>query len=122
MKRAFYYLILILALIVMAAFAIANQQWIAEGVALSYDPTAPGAEATTLHLPMFLILFGVLALGVLIGGIAVWLKQGRFRRAARIAQVEAERSRNELDRLRSQAGPNAESRDSHAILPSSVPF
>lgn len=122
MKRAFYYLILILALIVMAAFAIANQQWIAEGVALSYDPTAPGAEATTLHLPMFLILFGVLALGVLIGGIAVWLKQGRFRRAARIAQVEAERSRNELDRLRSQAGPNAESRDSHTALPSSVPF
>lgn len=122
MKRAFYYLILVLALIVMAAFAIANQQWIAEGVALSYDPTAPGAEATTLHLPMFLILFGVLALGMLVGGIAVWLKQGRFRRAARIAQVEAERSRNELDRLRSQSVAAGESRDSHTALPSSVPF
>ncbi|MFC2252792.1 LapA family protein [Labrys portucalensis] len=122
MKRLFYYFILVLALIVMAAFAIANKQWIAEGVALSYDPSAPGAEATTLHLPMFLILFGVLIIGMLIGGITVWLKQSRFRRAARVAQVEAERHRNELDRLRSQATPAAESRDSHAVLPSSVPF
>ena len=122
MKRLFYYFILVLALIVMAAFAIANKQWIAEGVALSYDPSAPGAEASTLHLPMFLILFGVLVIGMLIGGITVWLKQSRFRRAARVAQVEAERHRKELDRLRSQATPAAESRDSHAILPSSVPF
>jgi uncharacterized membrane-anchored protein YhcB (DUF1043 family) len=71
---------------------------------------------------MFLILFGVLLVGMLIGGITVWLKQSRFRRAARVAQVEVERNRNELDRLRSQAGPVPEARDSHAVLPSSVPF
>ncbi|WP_448949927.1 LapA family protein [Labrys neptuniae] len=122
MKRAFYYLILILALIVMAAFAIANKQWIAEDVGFSYDPSTPGAEATTLHLPMFLILFGVLAIGMLLGGIIVWLKQGRFRRAARVAQVEVERHRNELDRLRSQTAPAGEARSSQTALPSSVPF
>jgi Lipopolysaccharide assembly protein A domain len=120
MKRAFYYLILVLALLVVAGFGFANRQWIAQGVDLSYDPTNPGAVESTIHLPLFLILFGTLLVGMILGGITVWLKQGRFRRAARVAQVEVERHRNELDRLRSDA--NAESRDSHAIVPSSVPF
>ncbi|CAM5774709.1 hypothetical protein LMIY3S_04658 [Labrys miyagiensis] len=121
MKRAFYYLILVVALLVVAAFALANKQWIAQGVDLSYDPTRPGAVETTIHLPMFLVLFGVLLVGMILGGITVWLKQGRFRRAARVAQVEVERHRGEIDRLRSQANAS-ETREGQAMLPSSVPF
>ena len=121
MKRAFYYLVLLLALVVVAGFALANRQWIAQGIDLSYDPTNPGGVDSTIPLPMFLVLFGVLVIGMILGGITVWLKQGRFRRAARVAQVEVERHRNELDRLRSQGGAG-ETRDSQAILPSSVPF
>ena len=55
MKRLFYYFILVLALIVMAAFAIANKQWIAEGVALSKEESReivygmPYAEWQALH-------------------------------------------------------------------------
>ena len=121
MKRAFYYLVLLLALLVIAAFALANRQWIAQGVDLSYDPTRPGGAESTIHLPMFLVLFGVLLLGMILGGVTVWLKQGRFRRAARVAKVEAERHRSEVERLRAQAG-SAGGQGGQAMLPSSVPF
>jgi hypothetical protein len=120
MKRVFYYVVLIVALIVIAAFALANREWIAQTIDLSYDPTNPGGVESTIRLPMFLILFGVLVIGMLLGGITVWLKQGRFRRAARVAHVEVERHRSELDRLRSQA--NNEAGDGRTVVPSSAPF
>jgi hypothetical protein len=121
MKRAFYYLILVLALVVVAGFALANKQWIAQGVDLSYDPTRPGSPESTLHLPMFLVLFGVLLVGMILGGLTVWFKQGRFRRAARVAQGEVERHRSEIDRLRSQTN-GGDGREGSTMLPSSVPF
>ena len=121
MKRAFYYLTLVVALILVAAFALANRQWIAEGVDLSYDPTRPGSAETTLHLPMFLVLFAALLIGMILGGMTVWFRQGRFRRAARRAQSEVDRHRSEIDRLRSQAG-SSEGRESQALLPTSAPL
>jgi hypothetical protein len=118
MKRAFYYFVLIVAVLVVAAFAWANHRWIVYTVDLSYDPTRPD---NTLGVPIFMVLFGVLLVGILVGGITVWLTQGRFRRAARSAQREVERHRGEIERLRSQ-GAAGENREAQTMLPSSVPF
>lgn len=121
MKRVFYYFVVFLAILVVACFALANKEWITQGVDLSYDPTRPGNPESSLHLPIFLVLFGVLVIGMLLGGLTVWFKQGRFRRAARVAQSEVERHRSEIDKLRSQAR-SGEAGEGQVMLPSSVPF
>ena len=50
-------------------------------------------------IPLFLLLFGAAAVGVVIGGSAVWLAQGRHRKAARLNARMAARHKAELDRL-----------------------
>jgi len=119
MKRFLYYLILIPVCIVMVAFALANLQ----RVTVSLDPFNGGDPALALPtMPLFLALFLMLIIGVLLGGITVWFKQGRHRRSARIARLEAERYKSELERMRGQNGPAGIPADSQAVLPSPVPF
>ena len=54
------------------------------------DPFHPGNPALTVQLPLFVFLFLALALGVLLGSFATWLRQGRYRRLARQRAAEAE--------------------------------
>ena len=46
-----------------------------------------------------LYLFGALLVGVVIGGMAMWITQGRWRRIARRRGAEAVRWQAEADRL-----------------------
>ena len=70
--------------IVLVALAVANR----ELVAFTLDPFHPGNPALTLTLPLFVFLFVTLLVGVLMGGIATWIRQGRFRRLARQREQE----------------------------------
>jgi hypothetical protein len=45
--------------------------------------------------------------GVVVGGTAAWLRQGKWRRAARLADAQARELRAEVDRLRHRRGPAA---------------
>lgn len=65
--------------IVLVALAVANR----EAVAFTLDPFNPGNPALTVQLPLFVLLFVALVVGVLVGSAATWLKQGRYRRLAR---------------------------------------
>jgi len=65
--------------IVIVAFAVANR----EAVTVSFDPFSSTAPAYAATLPLFAVLFAVLILGVIIGGIAAWFGQGKWRRDAR---------------------------------------
>ena len=65
--------------IVLIALAVANR----EPVAFTLDPFNPGNPALTLHLPLFILLFMALMLGLVVGGAGTWLRQGRYRRLAR---------------------------------------
>jgi uncharacterized integral membrane protein len=65
---------------------------------LAYLP--PQLGSATITLPMFVVLFLALMLGVVIGGGAAWFAQGRHRRAERQYRREAERLKSEADRLR----------------------
>ncbi len=65
--------------VVIIAFAVANRQ----SVTVSFDPFASTSPAYAATLPLFVILFAVLILGVLVGGIAAWIRQGKWRRSAR---------------------------------------
>jgi uncharacterized integral membrane protein len=82
--------------IVFVAFAVANRQ----AVVVSFDPLDQAHPAFSLALPLFALLLAVAIAGVVIGGAAAWLRQGRWRRAARLAQARARELDAELDRLR----------------------
>ena len=53
----------------------------------------------SLVLPFYLYLFGALLLGIVIGGMATWFTQARWRRTARRRGAEAARWQAEADRL-----------------------
>ena len=72
-------LILVPLAIVIIAFAVANRQ----AVTVSFDPFSAGAPAASLSLPLFVLVIMLLIIGVVIGGMAAWLRHGRWRRVAR---------------------------------------
>jgi uncharacterized integral membrane protein len=92
-------LILVPLAIALIAFAVANRR----PVLISFDPFDLAHPAVSLELPLFAVLLAFLLGGVVVGGAAAWLRQGKWRRAARLAQGEARELRAELDRLRRQA-------------------
>ena len=75
--------------IVLIALAVANR----ELVAFTVDPFNPGNPGLTVSLPFFIFLFAALALGMVIGSLATWFRQGRYRKLARQRGVEAENLR-----------------------------
>lgn len=72
--------------IVLIALAVANRSW----VPFTLDPFHPGNPALTIQLPLFVFLFIAIAIGVLIGSFATWMRQGRYRRLAKRHGAEAE--------------------------------
>ena len=89
-------LVLVPLALVCVAFAVANRQ----PVVVSFDPFDQAHPAYTLSIPLFALLLCILLAGVLIGGVAAWLGQRKWRRAARLAQGHARELRDELTRAR----------------------
>jgi uncharacterized membrane protein YciS (DUF1049 family) len=88
-------LILVPLAIVLIAFAVANRQ----SVTVSFDPFSASAPALTLSLPLFVLLIVTLIIGVIIGGMAVRLGHGKWRRLARRFEREAGELRGKLEAL-----------------------
>jgi len=96
MRRFLILFVLLPIAIVVVVLAVANRA----SVTFSLDPiggTAPGWSATA---PFYVFLFTAVVLGVIIGGAAAWLRQGRWRHAARAERAQADRLRLEVERLR----------------------
>ena len=72
-------LILVPLAVVIIAFAVANRQT----VTVSLDPFSGAEPAASVTLPLFALILVLLLVGVVIGGAASWLRQGRWRGAAR---------------------------------------
>lgn len=116
MKRLGFYLIFLPVAIVVLVFAVANRHY----VTLSLDPFGAASPAFSLQIPLFILMFAVLMIGVVVGGVASWMNQSRHRRAGRRARAEMERYKVEAERLRAQlAGTTAQPYQS---LPAPVPF
>ena len=92
--------ILIPLAIVIVAFAVANRQL----VTLSLDPFSAEHPAASVTLPLFGLIIVLLIVGVLIGGIAAWLRQARWRRMARRLEREAGALRGEIEEFKRTAG------------------
>ncbi len=81
--------------IVLVALGVANR----EPVTIALDPFRPSAPAIALHPPLFVAFFAVLAAGVVLGGIAVWLSHHKVRSALAKSQSELARVKRERDQL-----------------------
>jgi uncharacterized membrane-anchored protein YhcB (DUF1043 family) len=54
---------------------------------------------------LFVVIIVVLILGVIVGGVAVWLRQTKWRRAARRLEREVANLRAEVEALRRSSVP-----------------
>jgi uncharacterized integral membrane protein len=79
MNRLVAVLIVVPLAIVLVALGVANRG----PVALTFDPFNPGSPGLTVEMPLFVLIFGATAIGLVIGSLVTWLKQGRYRRQAR---------------------------------------
>jgi len=81
--------------VLLITLAVANRH----AVRLVLDPFRPENPVVSAVLPFYAFLFGTLIIGVIIGGIATWIAQSHWRRAARRRSQEAARWKAEADRL-----------------------
>jgi uncharacterized integral membrane protein len=95
-RKAVATLILVPLAVVIVLLAIANRH----AVIVSFDPLSMDKPALTAALPLFLVLFLALLAGVIVGGTAAWLRQRKWRRAARRAESDARRLRGENEALK----------------------
>jgi uncharacterized integral membrane protein len=87
--RRFLFLVVLLPLaVVIILLSVANRH----SVTVSLDPFHSTAPALSFTAPLFVIFFVALAAGIVIGGIAAWLRQAHWRRKARAAETAAERA------------------------------
>lgn len=80
---------------ILVALAVSNRQ----PVQLVLDPFRPENPALAISLPMYAYLLGALVLGVILGGLATWMGQSRWRRTARTHVQRSARWQAEADRL-----------------------
>jgi uncharacterized integral membrane protein len=79
MYRVFTVVVVVPVAIVLIALAVANRA----PAVFTLDPFNPGNPALTIQAPLFVLLLLTLALGIIIGSTVTWLKQGKYRKAAR---------------------------------------
>jgi uncharacterized integral membrane protein len=89
---------------IIIAFAVANRQ----SVTVSFDPFSAVSPAYAATLPLFVVVMLVLIFGVLVGGVAAWIRQGKWRRAARQLEAENRNLRSDLDDARRRTATVAE--------------
>jgi uncharacterized integral membrane protein len=86
---------------VIIVFAVANRQ----SVTVSFDAFSSTSPAYAATLPLFVIIFTVLIVGVLVGGIAAWIGQAKWRRLARRRDDDARVLQQELETIRRRFAP-----------------
>ena len=85
MRKFFALAVLVPLAILIILFAVANR----EIITVSFDPFDSVNPALAFKVPLFLLIFALVAVGVVVGGIAAWLKQHKWRTRARRAEAEA---------------------------------
>lgn len=91
-RKLVIWMLLVPLAIIILAFAMANRQL----VTVSFDPFNSAQPAAAVTLPLFVLIFALVLLGVIVGGIAAWMRQSRYRRAARVLEGDVAGLRREV--------------------------
>jgi uncharacterized integral membrane protein len=92
------WLVLVPLCLVLVAFALANRQLVA--VNLNPFGSPASADVAGYGIPLFVILYIVLLVGVLLGGTATWFAQAEHRKRERQWRREAQALNQELEAQR----------------------
>jgi hypothetical protein len=87
-----------------AAFAVANRA----PVRFVLDPLSPFSDKSlvpSIEAPLFVYLFAALFIGMFLGAAAVWIGQGRWRKAARTSSKEVVLWKREAETLKAGLQP-----------------
>src|SRR5579859_3540664 len=98
-RRLLKAIVLIPVAAALVAWAVANRQ----PVTVSFDPFDSANPAYVLTQPLYVVGFAILIAGVVVGGIAAWFEQAKWRRARGRLAAEVAALRAELEALRRQA-------------------
>lgn len=99
MRKLVTAVVLVPLAVVIVMFAVANRQT----VVVSLDPFEPAQPALSLAVPLFALAFVLVGIGVLVGGVAAWMRQHKWRVRARRAEADARELRARLDAEHSRA-------------------
>ena len=112
LRRIVSILIVVPLAIVIVAFAVANRQ----SVTVYFDPFSSASPAYAATVPLFVLIFALLILGVLVGSVAAWIRQGRWRRTARRLDGEVRKLHQEVDAVRRRLPLNRPRRRQSPLL------
>jgi uncharacterized integral membrane protein len=96
LRKIFIGAVVVPLAVVIIAFAVANRQT----VTVSFDPFSQTAPAYAASVPLFVLIFIILILGVVIGGTAAWMRQSPWRRTARKLDADVRELHDELAAFR----------------------
>lgn len=111
LRRALWLFVAFPVAAILVTLAVANRH----PVRLVLDPFRPETPVLSLELPFYAYLFIVLVAGVILGGVATWATQSKWRRTARSRALEAMRWQAEADRLAREQERGAVERKALAV-------
>ncbi|MDP2120743.1 MAG: DUF1049 domain-containing protein [Hoeflea sp.] len=98
-KRIVVLAILIPLGVILIMLSVANRA----AVTLALNPFDPTDRVLSVTLPFFVFLFLAMIVGMVIGSLATWVKQGKHRKQARVQASEAVKWHSEADRQKAKA-------------------
>ena len=107
MFRYLRYAFLALLAIVLITVALANHQMVELHLLPGGLADITGTP-NTAELPLFLVIFGAIVAGLLIGFIWEWLREHRIRAEAARARREAQALKREVEKLKGRKGEKPE--------------
>lgn len=117
MTRFIMNVILFAIAVVLVPLSVANRHT----VSLALNPFDPQDPALTITgIPLFWVIFASLGVGILVGGIGAWAKQGRWRKEARLKRREAAKWHKEADQVR-ELQASAERKAQRVIAAKAIP-
>lgn len=101
MNRILVFVFFLPLAVILIALAVANRT----SVPFTIDPFNPGNPGLTVEAPLFVFLFAAIAMGLIIGSVATWIRQGHYRRLARQRDAELRNLRNQPPQVSGNALP-----------------
>ncbi|MBB4063790.1 lipopolysaccharide assembly protein LapA domain-containing protein [Gellertiella hungarica] len=100
-RKALNVLILLPLAIVLIVLSVANRQT----VAMALNPFRPEDTVLRFEAPFFVFLFAALILGMIVGSLATWFAQGKYRKRARLLREESLKWQQTASASRTQPAP-----------------
>ncbi len=106
-RRIVGWFVLVPLCLVLVIFALANRH----AVPVRFDPLSPeNPLIPALDAPLFAVIFGMLIIGIVFGGVATWFAQAPNRREKRRLKKQNERLERELAAARRAPRPQGSGR------------